>query len=51
MVAENVTGIIQLVHEKVRQDLGWMEITNLEHISFKILEQLNTIKEEVRQET
>ena len=47
--AEKVTGLIQLVHEKVRQSLGSTRLMTLEHISSKLVENLKTIEAKVRQ--
>ena len=51
MVAEKVTGIIQPVHEKVRQNLGSMGMTTSEDISSELVEHLKIVEEEVLQET
>ena len=36
--AKKVTGIIQISHEKVRQDFGSMGMTTSEHISSKFVQ-------------
>ena len=48
---EILTGIIYLVHYKVQQSLGSIGMKNSEHFSSELVEKLNTVKAEVRQET
>ena len=45
--AEEVTGIIQLVHEKVRQVVQLVGLTTLEHINFELVKKLEKAEAEV----
>ena len=44
------TWHIHSVHEQMRQELGAIEVETLEHISSKLVEQMNKVWEDVQQE-